>query len=587
MESIDKKIKELRSIIMHHNYMYYTLDSPIISDIVYDRLYHQLIKLEKKYKKKYSLAISNNLLNSIGGKKIYFFSECIHKIPMLSLKSTNHISDFIDFDKRIKKFLNTTNDIQYYCDFKFDGLAVNLFYKNGVLVSASTRGDGKIGENITKNISMISSIPKKIVGNDIPEQIEIRGEVFMQKSDFCILNKTCLLHGKKIFSNPRNAAAGSLRQLNPNITKERKLMFFVYSYGIFIRKKTINSHYNRLMQIKKWGFPVHKKYLLSHNINDVIRFYHYANSIRSKIDFDIDGIVIKINCIALQKKLGCIEKYPRWAIALKFFSEDAETMITKVTFQVGRTGIITPIAHFLSIRLSGVIVKKASLYNARVINELDVRINDFVTVYRAGDVIPKIRKVLFNKRTPFVKKISFPKKCLSCHTKLVFSSTLLSYYCPSSFLCSDQQLQRLIYFSSKNGINIKSLGKKNIVKLIEKKYLLNPVDFFYLTNKKLENVPGIGKKLSNKIISNIQYSKNVSLYKFICSLGIPNVGISISKKISLYCQSVNKFLFTDYETLSNISGIGKHIARSIVEFISNEYNKKIILKLINILNIYF
>ncbi|VFP87855.1 DNA ligase [Buchnera aphidicola (Cinara piceae)] len=581
------KIIELRLKLRYHNYMYYTLDSPIISDSIYDQLRMQLIQLEKEYRQTNSLDISDHILNQIGGKKLYVFSEYIHKTPMLSLNSTNNISDIIYFDKKIKKYIKNTDNIKYYCDLKFDGLAVSLFYENGLLISASTRGDGRIGEDITKNIFTISSIPKKIKGNDIPKKIEIRGEVFMKKSDFFVLNQSRISNNKKIFSNPRNAAAGSLRQLDHTVTKQRKLMFFVYGYGLFNYNKTINSHYERLIKIKEWGFPLNKNFLLSDCISNIIKFYNSVNIYRPKLNFEIDGIVIKVDSIILQKKLGYVEKYPRWSIALKFPSFDVETRIIDISFQIGRTGVITPVAHFIPVNICGVIVSKASVYNIGMIKALDLHINDYIIVYRAGEVIPKIRKVLVNKRDKSIKKIIFPLNCLSCGTKLLYSTNLVSYYCPHDFLCPDQNLKRLIYFSSKHGLKIKGLGQKNIIKLISYGYLNTPVDFFNLNTHHLLKIPGVGKKLSNKIIQNIHFSKNVSLDKFISALGILYVGSSSAKRLSNYYMSITKFLYTDYLTLLKIKGIGLNIANSIIKFIQKKNNKIIILKLIKILNIFF
>ncbi|VFP78023.1 DNA ligase [Buchnera aphidicola (Cinara cuneomaculata)] len=587
MKSIYDKIVELRMQLRYHNYMYYTLDSPVISDSLYDQLCTRLIQLEKKYGKKNSFNKSNKLLKQIGGKKLHIFSEYIHKTPMLSLKSTNNISDINLFERRIKKYINGIDDIQYYCDLKIDGLAVNLLYKNGLLVSASTRGDGYIGEDITKNVHMISSIPKKIIGANIPKIIEIRGEVFIKKSDFLILNQLAVSNNKKIFSNPRNAAAGSLRQLNPNITRQRKLMFFVYGYGAFVSDKKIYSHNERLSQIKKWGFTVDQNSMLCSNIKDIIKFYNKIYSNRTKLDFEIDGIVIKVDSITFQKKIGYVEKYPRWALALKFISLDVETKIIDVSFQIGRTGIITPVAHFIPVNVSGVLISKASLHNISMIQKLNIYINDYITVYRAGDVIPKIKNVVVKKRDKLVKKIICPTYCLSCHTQLVYSSNNIFLYCPASFLCPAQNIQRLIYFASKCGVYIKGLGKKNIIKLIDYGYVNTPVDFFILTTNMLQSIPGIGKKLSNIIIDSINASKNVSLDKFICSLGIVDVGISISKILANYYKSITNFIKTNNDILSDIKGIGINIASSIMKFIKNKNNIYIIKKLIGILNIFF
>ncbi|WP_075433660.1 NAD-dependent DNA ligase LigA [Buchnera aphidicola] len=587
MKSIYDKIIKLRSQIRYHNYMYYTLDSPIISDLMYDKIYHRLVQLEQKYKEINSLNLPQSLETEIGSKKLYIFSEHKHRKPMLSLESSNKIPHLILFDKRIKKRLNNIQNIEYYCDFKFDGLAVNLFYEQGHLVSAATRGDGYVGEDITKNIFAIPSIPRKIVGSNIPKRLEVRGEVFMRKSDFGFLNQSRVLSGQKVFSNPRNAAAGSLRQLNPEVTKKRKLMFFTYGYGLFRTDIQLDSHYDRLTKLQQWGFPIHKQYIRCNQIKDILNFYHRACINRSKLDFEIDGIVVKVDSILLQEYLGCVEKYPRWAIALKFTAMDVETKIINISFQIGRTGVITPIAHFLPIRISGVKVRKASLHNMGMIEKLDIYINDYVNVYRAGDVIPKIRNILVHKRNSSAQKINFPSRCLSCRTPLVRLNDPVSYFCPSSFSCPEQNFRRLIYFASKRGINITGLGKKNIIKLINHGCLSTPVDFFTLTINTLTLIPGIGSKLSKKIIHNISCSKNVSLDKFICSLGILNVGASISKRLANHYQLVESFLKTNYHDLSIISGVGPNIANSIINFIENKNNKNIIFQLIGILKIFY
>nr|WP_041750152.1 NAD-dependent DNA ligase LigA [Buchnera aphidicola] len=586
MNLMINEILYLYQQLKFHNYLYYTLDSPVLTDLQYDNLYKKTLELERQYGNDETKKISKIVFNKIGGENLNFFSKCKHNIPMLSLNSTDKIEDIIYFDSKNKKILNIQTDIMYFCDLKFDGLAINLLYREGILISASTRGDGRTGENVTNNILMIPSIPKKLFGDNIPKIIEIRGEVFMKKSDFLLLNQKHFINNKKLFSNPRNAAAGSLRQLDPLITQKRNLMFFVYGYGFCSGFNQCNSHYQRLMYIKNWGFPLHNKILLSSNVNNILRFYKKIYLNRHDLDFDIDGIVIKVNLVSLQEKLGFLEKAPRWAIAIKFFSVDVETQVLNVTFHIGRTGIITPVAHFFPIVISGVTISKATLHNMNIINKINLKIGDYVTVYRAGDVIPKIRKVLVKKRK--IKKIHeiiFPTQCMSCNTNLVQLSYLGSLFCPSGFICAAQNLKRLIHFTSKQALNINGLGKNIIEKLMHKGLVTNPVDFFFLKPSCLCQIPGINIILSKKIVFNIEKSKTITLEKFIYSLGILYVGLSISRRIADHFCCINYFLSSNYSSLCKIKGIGKNISHSISVFLKNNDNKKILLKLKNIMKI--
>lgn len=585
MQLIFNKLLNLYKQLQYHNYLYHTLDQPTISDEKYDQLFYNIFKLEKIYGNNTIKNTLKNLFDTIGGDHLNIFSKFRHNIPMLSLNSKHSFNDLLYFDKKLKKKFRNYKNIKYFCDLKFDGLAINLLYIKGILVTAATRGNGIIGENVTNNVFMIPSIPKKLYGLDIPKKIEIRGEIFMKKSDFLFLNQKNFINKKKLFSNPRNAAAGSLRQLDPDITKKRRLMFFAYGFGFFEEKNNLDSYYECLMKIKSWGFPIHNNQLLCNNVNDILDFYKYTYKNRYNLDFDIDGIVIKVNSIKLQNKLGILQKYPRWSLALKFFSLDVETKIIDITFQIGRSGIITPVAHFVPVNVSGVMIKKATLYNIHHLKKMNLYIGDFVTIYRAGDVIPKIRKVLISKRSLSVKKIIYPSRCLSCNTKLIQFYNFNTFFCPAGFFCKIQNLKRLVHFSSKEGVCIVGLGTNIIQKLIFFGFLKTPVDFFTLNNEKLCKISGINFKLSKNIIKNINNSKNVSLDKFIYALGIMYVGLSIAKRLAKYFFSIENFLNSKNFSFSNIPGIGNKISNSIIIFLKNKNNINMLIKLKKLMNI--
>lgn len=586
MKFIVNKFLKLRLLLRYHNYLYHTLDSPIISNEKYDFLYKKFLDIKEKniniLLKENIEDISENFKNNI----LNFFPKVSHKFPMLSLNSKYSVSDLYKFDKKIRKKNKYIKNITYFCDFKFDGLAINLFYHYGVLVSAATRGDGKIGENVTNNVLMISNIPRKIIGQDIPEFLEVRGEVLVKKSDFYTLNKYFIQKYNKKFSNPRNFAAGSIRQRDPNIVKKRKLIFFTYGFGIFnCKDNTLNSHYNCLLKIQKWGFPIFNKFKLCYNLKDIVLFYKYAQKKREFLDFEIDGIVIKVDSLDLQKKIGFVEKYPKWAIALKFLAVEKETQIMDIIFTVGRTGIVSPVAIFTPVNIGGVLLNKALLYNLDYINSLNIQMYDYIKVFRSGDVIPKIKCVILEKRPNNSKIIVFPKKCPICSTILIQLLNLKSFFCPASFFCNAQKINRLVHFSSKNGVYIHGLGRKIIEKLVYAQYLNNPVDFFRLNINNLMLISGLETKSANNIINTITSSRTVSLDKFIYALGILKVGKSISLILSNYFKNIYSLIHAKYNQLINIPGIGNLISKSIRSFFKNSLNKKIVLKLTDILSI--
>ena len=454
------------------------------------------------------------------------------------------------------------------------------------MIRAATRGDGIKGENITANVKTIQSIPIQLKGLNIPKRLEVRGEVFMLKSDFLELNKKFYLNKKQSFSNPRNAAAGALRNINPKITESRKLAFFCYSvHSCFLEEQHDNQN-ELLMQCEMWGLPIDKSFLVCSNYNDILKFYQKFEKKRHTLNFDIDGIVVKVNSVTIQKRLGCTAKHPRWAIAFKFTSQERITSLYDVKFQVGRTGVITPIALFKPINISGVTIKKASLYNKNEIKRLNLHIGDSIIVGRSGDVIPKVLKVIENFNNPKnMKKIFFPIFCPVCNSKLLENPEEKIIRCHAGLTCDAQKKKNIYHFFSKNALYIEGLGNKIIDDLINKKYVATPIDFFYLTYNKLMTLKNIRSKKSKKILFSIERCKNTTFKRFIYALGIPQVGESVAEILANHFVNINKLMCSDVGNLYRIYGVGKIISHNIFNYFSISSNRTMVFDLEKIVNI--
>ncbi|QCI16336.1 NAD-dependent DNA ligase LigA [Buchnera aphidicola (Aphis craccivora)] len=582
MKKIKYQIDELRKKILKYDYFYHTLDKPMISDSEYDYLLNQLYDLELKYKE---FITPDSPTQKIGSNLLDKFKKVTHFFPMLSLENTFHLNGYLKFENRIKKNFTANYIIDFCCELKIDGIAVSLIYESGTLVRAATRGDGYLGENVTQNIKTIKSIPIKLKGSNIPKRLEVRGEVFMLKSEFFKLNNKGLSIKKKYFSNPRNAAAGSLRQIDSTITAKRKLMFFCHGFNFFEEIKFFQTHYEVLIQLKNWGIPINKDMLVCSDHLEILNFYKKFEKNRLLFDFDIDGIVIKVNSLYLQKKLGSNNKSPRWAIAFKYPSKEEITKLNDVKFEVGRTGVITPVAYFNPVYISGVLIKKASLHNKNEINRLNLYFNDYIIIQRSGDVIPKIVNVIKSKRLENAKKIFFPIYCPVCNSKLISNKGGKIIRCLSGLICDAQKKKIFCHFFSKNALNANGLGPKVINELIQKKIVLNLIDFFYLTENQLKNIENIGKKKSVKIIKTILQSKKTTMSRFIYALGIFSVGEVVAQKLSNYFNIFNNLMYASKQELELIDGIGKVVANNIFNYFSISENKKLVKKLTEILSI--
>ena len=566
-----KRIEKLRKEIRHHNYLYYVLDKIEMSDEAYDSLKRELLSLEKKYPQFVS---PDSPTQKIGGQPLKEFKKVYHKIPMLSLDDVKSEEEFNDWIKKIKRFLPNVNNFDYYAEIKMDGLAMSLIYENGSFIQGATRGNGSIGENVTNNLKTIKSIPLRLMIDNLPKnlreiakkRIEIRGEVFMPKKAFEKLNHQQQKKGQSLFANPRNAAAGSVRQLDPKVTIERSLDFFAYQLVTDLGQKTHQEEHKfcRLLGLRD---NPHNKYCK--NIKEVINFHRKVQNIRKNLPYQIDGIVVNVNNRDLFKKLGTIGRVPRGAIAYKFPAEEATTKLLDIKIQIGRTGKVTPVAILKPIKIAGTTVSRATLHNSDQIKKLGVRIGDTVIIQKGGDVIPKVTKTLVSLRTGQEKIYHFPTKCPFCGAKLIKKSGQVDYYCPNKN-CFASRWRYFCFFTSKKAFDIEHLGPQIINQLLENDLVRDPVDLFRLKIEDLENIERFGKKSAENLISAISHSKKISLGRFIYSLGIRHVGEETANVLANHFKSLNKIKQAMFDELDNIPDIGSVVAQSIYNFFRNK-----------------
>ena len=575
------RVLELHSLINFHSHKYHSLDTPEIEDHEYDALFQELLQLEDRFPE---LLYDFSPSQRVGSKPLDGFKKIEHLIPMLSLENAFNQQDMEDFNKRILERLLIEADVNFSCEPKLDGIAVNLLYKNGRLDLASTRGDGKIGEDITHNIRTINSIPLSLIDSNskLPTVIEIRGEVFIEKKDFDLANKKAIKAGEKTFANPRNAAAGSLRQLDPSIAASRPLKFYAHGMG-FIEEgdfKLPDSQSEMLKQYKSWGLPTNPYNDMAANLEACEEYYLKISNERDILPYEIDGIVFKVNDLAKQISLGQVSRAPRWAIARKFPAEVGTTLVKKISFQVGRVGGITPVAEFSPVNIGGVTVSHASIHNFDEINRLDVREGDTVDIKRAGDVIPQIISVNLDKRKKGSLKVSLPKRCPSCKNDLVRIEGEAILRCTAGLDCPAQRIGSLIHFVSRNALNIDGLGERIIELLVDKKLVLNFADLFRLDIKDIINLEGFGEKSATNLIKSIQASKDTNLSRFIYSLGIREVGEATAMNLALNFNNISKFLAADEQDFLEINDIGPVASNYIKEFLASDENINLVKDLI-------
>lgn len=571
MEHIKEEIFKLVALLNKYSYDYYVEDNPQISDTEYDTLYKQLEKLEQEYPE---FILDNSPTQRVGDRVLDEFEKVIHKVPMLSLSNTFSIEDLRDFDSRISK-LSSDDSIEYICELKIDGLAISINYENGKLVSAATRGDGMVGENVTENIKTIFSIPKTL---KTKKSFEVRGEVYLPKKSFELLNKEREENNEVLFANPRNAAAGSLRQLDSKITAKRRLSAFIYSV---VGDENINSQKMALTVAADLGLPVNPNFKLCKTIDEVVDYIMYWEEHKQDLPYEIDGIVIKVNSYSLQEEIGSTQKSPRWATAYKFPEEELATKLLDIELSVGRTGIITPVAVLNPINISGSTVSKASLHNKDIIDELDIHIGDMVVVKKAGEIIPKVVRVVEELRLANSEKYVMPNICPSCKSK-TFTKEGDPFTRCLNLDCPEQNIRKIIHFASREALNIEGLGDKVVATLYEKGIIKHTIDLFSLDRNKLVELERMGDKSVDNLLNAIENSKQSSLDKVIFALGILNVGKKAGKVLAEYYKNLTNFSKATVDELLELPDIGLITAESIVDYLSNANNLRFINELIEI-----
>ncbi len=570
-EEAKAKIEKLRKEIDYHNYRYYVLDEPSITDSEYDGLMRELADLEKNWPYFYN---PGSPTLRVGAKPLESFSTVTHRTPMLSLANAMTADEVIEFDKRIKKILNI-DDPDYVMEVKIDGLAVELIYEKGEFVLGSTRGDGYTGEDITQNLRTIKAIPMKIIeypDEPVPPLLEVRGEIYMGKKEFEDLNKKRELSGEPLFANPRNAASGSVRQLDPKVTASRRLNIFCYAAGEITGIKT-ETHYRFLEYLKKWGFRVNPNTKLCRNIKETLEYYNNIKAMRDKMDYEIDGTVIKVNRLDYQDIIGSVSRSPRWAIAYKFQAQEEITKIKGIDVQVGRTGALTPVAVLEPVAISGVEISRATLHNENEIKRKDIMIGDTVIVSRAGDVIPEIVRVIKEKRKGSEKVFTMPDICPVCKEPVIRPRGEVIRRC-ININCPAQIKGRIEHFASKRAMDIDGLGEKLIEQLVDKNIINDVSDVYYLHKDTLSNLDRMADKSSENIINAIAASKNPTFARFIYALGIRHAGEHISTILAEKYRDINELMSAKEDELINIPEIGPEVSNSIIAFFMEDRNKK-------------
>ncbi len=576
--SLQQQIEELRKTLRHHEYLYHVLDAPEIPDSEYDRLFHQLKALENTHPE---FITADSPTQRVGAKPLTSFSQVKHEIPMLSLDNVFNDDEFMAFVKRIQDRLPfSTENLTFCCEPKLDGLAVSILYENGKLVRAATRGDGQTGEDITANVRTIRNIPLQLLTDNPPARLEVRGEIFMPHKAFEHLNEMALAKGEKTFANPRNAAAGSLRQLDPKVTRQRHLMLNAYGIGIADGVLLPDTHYDRLQWLHSMGIPVNKEIELCGGIEQVLKFYRNIQEKRPHLGYDIDGTVLKVNDIALQEKLGFISKAPRWAIAYKFPAQEELTVLRDVEFQVGRTGAITPVAKLEPVFVGGVTVSNATLHNGDEIERLGLAIGDTVSIRRAGDVIPQIVGVVRDRRPENAKPIIFPTHCPVCGSLVKRIEGEAVARCTGGLFCDAQRKEALKHFVSRKAMNIDGVGAKLIEQLVDKEIIHTPADLFKLDLNTLMRLDRMGEKSAQKALDSIEKAKSTTLARFLFALGIREVGESTALNLANYFKTLAPIQEADIETLQKVQDIGDVVARRVYHFWREPHNVEVVNDLI-------
>lgn len=568
-----ERIAELREQINDHNYRYYVLDEPEIPDAEYDRLMKELESLEAKYPE---LITPDSPTQRVGAAPAKSFSTVRHELPMLSLENAFSDEELADFNRRISERLKTNEPIEYACEPKLDGIAISLLYEDGVFVRGATRGDGETGENISQNVRTIPSVPLRLRGTGYPRILEVRGEVYMPKSSFNALNEKARQAGQKTFVNPRNAAAGSLRQLDSRITANRRLEFCAYGVGWVQEGDLPDRHSDILRAVRHWGIKMSDRLEVVKNLSGCLDYYQRLEKQRAGLEYDIDGIVYKVNRIDLQEELGFVSRAPRWAIARKFPAQEEMTRLVNVEFQVGRTGAVTPVARLEPVFVGGVTVSNATLHNQDEINRLGVRIGDMVIVRRAGDVIPQVVSVVKSKRPQKTRAIQFPSRCPVCASPVETVPGEAVARCTGGLVCEAQRKEAIRHFASRRALDIDGLGDKLVEQLVDRKLVHSVADIYRLDAETLEKLERMGKKSADNLVKAIENSKSTTLARFLYALGIREVGETTARNLAGEFGSLKAIMDADQERLQEVKDIGPVVAHFVEEFFQQEDKRRVV-----------
>ncbi|QKU89786.1 NAD-dependent DNA ligase LigA [Vibrio cholerae] len=577
MSDVAQRLTELRKTLHEHGVRYYVEDAPTIPDAEYDRLMRELLELEAAHPE---LMSSDSPSLRVGGRPLDAFESVVHEIPMLSLDNAFDDSELDSFYRRMTDRIPAVQHSAFCCEPKLDGLAVSLLYENGVLTRAATRGDGTTGENITENVRTIKSIPLRLQGADFPTRLEVRGEVFMPKAGFEALNTRSLKKGEKQFVNPRNAAAGSLRQLDSKITAQRPLAFYAYSVGVIEGGELATSHYQRFLQLKGWGLPICPETKLVTSLAEVKAFYQDILQRRQSLAYEIDGVVIKVDDIQLQERLGFVARAPRWAIAYKFPAQEELTLLNDVEFQVGRTGAITPVAKLEPVFVGGVTVSNATLHNADEIERLGVMVGDTVVIRRAGDVIPQIVSVVLERRPENAKSIVFPTRCPVCQSDVERVEGEAVARCSGGLICQAQRKEALKHFVSRKAMDVEGLGDKVIEQLVDREMVSTPADLFRLRAGELTILERMGPKSAQNVIDALNKAKQTTLPKFLYALGIREVGEATALNLAQHFLSLEAIQQASLEQFIEVPDVGVVVANHLQAFFAQDCNQQVINELL-------
>lgn len=575
-KDVTARARELREEIERHNYQYYALDDPLISDADYDRLFRELQELEAHYP---ALVTPDSPTRRVGAEPLAEFAEVTHRTPMLSLNNAFAEEEVAAFDRRVREAL-ALDRVEYAAEPKFDGLAVSLTYAHGVLIKGATRGDGYTGEDVTANLHTVRAIPLKLVARHVPERLEVRGEVLILRADFEQLNRAQREKGEKAFVNPRNAAAGSLRQLDPRISASRGLTFFAYGMGAADDVPHVSRHSELLDYLAQNRFPVARERKVVIGLEGLLGYYEAIGDMRPRLPYDIDGVVYKVNDLAAQETLGFVARAPRFAVAHKFRAEEVVTVVVAIEVQVGRTGALTPVARLDPVFVGGVTVTNATLHNEDEVHRKDIRVGDTVVVRRAGDVIPEVVRALADKRPAHARKFIMPTKCPVCGSTVKKLEDEAVARCTAGLYCPAQRKQALLHFASRRAMDIEGLGEKLVDQLVENRIVDTPADLYKLGIAALSGLERMAEKSATNVVAAIEKSKRTTLARFIYALGIRNVGETTARDLAQHFGGIDEIAEVDVEALQQVTDIGPVVAQSIAQFFAERHNLEVIAQLL-------